>query len=153
MKSNNLTYVNDSLFNAPKGSILMHTCNTKGVWGAGIAKQFAERFPEAYEPNKKYCSEEENGLLGVCKLIPVKDYTIACLFTSEGSGREVDSPKDIIKNTHTALLDMVIQNMDNKPYHTCKINSGLFNVPWVESEKLLIDTGLSFTVYEYEKYK
>jgi ADP-ribose 1''-phosphate phosphatase len=82
-------------------------------------------------------------------MIPAGDYTIACLFTSKNYGQFVDKPDKILKSTETAVADMIRQNVDNKPLHTCKINSGLFNVPWNDTKALLKATGVEFTVYDF----
>jgi len=44
-----------SLFTAPEGSIIIHACNTKGVWGSGIAAAFAKIFPDARNVYAKAC--------------------------------------------------------------------------------------------------
>ncbi len=147
-----ITIVKADLFSAPKGSILIHSCNTQGVWGAGIAKQFAEKFPDAFEIYQNICRLSRGSLIGHCILIQAnKDYTIACLFTSNGYGSNVDSPEQVLHNTELAIKDMLLQNIDRKPYHMPKINSGLFNTPWVQTQKVL-DLAFpkeEFTVYEY----
>lgn len=141
--------IKGSLFDAPKGSILMHACNCRGVWGSGIAKTFSERFPKAYNAYAYECLRKGSLLLGTCFLIPDTDYAIACLFTSENYGRCVDSPDQILASTRKAVNDLIKQNVSNKPLHTCKINSGMFNVSWKDTESILEATGIDFTVYDF----
>ncbi|KAJ5158059.1 uncharacterized protein N7500_007710 [Penicillium coprophilum] len=43
------------LFDAPNGAALIHACNCQGIWGAGIARAFHERYPAAYEIYRKHC--------------------------------------------------------------------------------------------------
>ncbi|EKV13724.1 hypothetical protein PDIG_36350 [Penicillium digitatum PHI26] len=43
------------LFDAPNGAALIHACNCQGVWGAGIARAFRERYPTAYEIYRNHC--------------------------------------------------------------------------------------------------
>ncbi|KAJ5207616.1 hypothetical protein N7449_001995 [Penicillium cf. viridicatum] len=43
------------LFDAPNGAALIHACNCQGVWGAGIAREFRERYPAAYEIYRNHC--------------------------------------------------------------------------------------------------
>ncbi|KAJ5970209.1 uncharacterized protein N7479_000127 [Penicillium vulpinum] len=43
------------LFDAPNGAALIHACNCKGAWGAGIARAFRERYPAAYEIYRQHC--------------------------------------------------------------------------------------------------
>ena len=145
----NVTTVKDNLFNAPKGSIIIHACNTKGVWGSGIAKEFAKRFPKAYEMYNIKCQVDGSSLLGKCVLIPAGDYVIGCLFTSKNYGQFVDKPAKILESTKLAVEDLIIKNVDKKPMHICKINSGLFRVPWNDTKKILKDANADFVVYDY----
>lgn len=150
----NITYINDSLFNAPKGSILIHAVNCRGVWGSGIAKEFAKRFPEEQYIYSTYCAHSRTSdILGTCFSIPAKEYIIGCLFTSKNYGQKVDSPDKILEATKLAIDDLISQNITFIPMHMCKINSGLFNVPWEDTEAILKATGQKFTVYDYSRYK
>jgi ADP-ribose 1''-phosphate phosphatase len=142
-----ITYVKDSLFNAPAGSILIHSCNCRGVWGSGIAKQFAERFPAEKNYYTEECKKYGKSLLGSCLFIPAGDYTIACLFTSDGYGMEVDSVDSILDHTKSAIEQLIYQ-AKKQPMHMCKINSGLFQVPWEKTVAILEDSGQFYTVYE-----
>lgn len=145
----NITYIKGDLFSAAKGSILIHAVNCLGLWGGGIARQFALKFPKAYETYRKHCREKGIKLLGACLLTQDGDYTIACLFTSKGYGKYIDSPDNILKATKSAINELILFNPDDYKYHACKINSGLFRVPWEKSEAILKATGRKFTVYEY----
>lgn len=147
----NITTVKGSLFDAPKGSIIIHACNCKGVWGSGIAAGFAKKFPKAREVYAKACQERGPHLLGTCLLIPAGDYTIGCLFTSKNYGGNVDPPDRILAATRSAISHLLSQNKDGiiGPMHICKINSGLFRVPWPDTKKILKDSGAEFTVYDY----
>jgi ADP-ribose 1''-phosphate phosphatase len=145
----NVTTIKGSLFSAPHGSIIIHACNTKGVWGSGIAKAFAKLFPRQRDIYSAVCQANGSKLLGTCLLIPAGKYTIGCLFTSKSFGQYVDSPDRILKATKTAIDDLIAQNVDKKPMHMCKINSGLFRVPWKDTKAILKESGESFTVYDY----
>jgi ADP-ribose 1''-phosphate phosphatase len=145
----NIITIKGSLFSAPKGSIIIHACNTKGVWGSGIAAAFAKLFPHARDVYAKTCQEQGSSLLGKCLLIPDKDYIIGCLFTSKNFGRYVDSPDKILKATQLAIAHLILQNDQDLPMHMCKINSGLFKVPWKDTKAILKSTGKNFTVYDY----
>lgn len=146
----NITYVKGDLFHAPKGSILIHACNTKGVWGGGIAKKFASLFPNSYTAYQAWCYEKGDSLIGQCFIIRNdRGYDIACLFTSKNFGMNVDSSEDILMATRLALADLIGHNKEGKELHACKINSGLFKVPWLLTEVLLEDTGKKFIVYDY----
>lgn len=133
-----LVYKKGSLFDAPKGSILVHACNAQGVWGSGIAKEFKERFPKSFEEYNRFCDILEpkyaNGRGFICS--KENSYNVGCLITSENYGSLVDSPDIILYNTASALEDLFINN-NFKEYHSNKFNSGLFNVPWEDTEALL----------------
>lgn len=144
-----IKYVEGDLFKAPKGSIIIHAVNRKGVWGSGIAKGFADRFPLALTRYRYECFSKGDSLLGSCLLIPSGDYTIGCLFTSKNYGKFVDPKNQILKNTKNAINDLIVQNINSKELHMCKINSGLFRVPWIETEKILLDFNEKFTVYSF----
>ena len=51
-----LRYVDGNLFDS-KADALAQGCNTQGKMGAGIAKEFRERFPDMYTDYKKRCEE------------------------------------------------------------------------------------------------
>lgn len=146
----NVITIKGNLFDAPKGSIIIHAVNCMGVWGSGIAKEFAVRFPKSRDLYTKLCLEYGPSLIGTCFLVPAGDYTIACLFTSKNYGQFVDSPDKILKATETAIADLIRQNVDLKPMHTCKINSGLFRVPWPKTKAILKKTGAEFIVYDFQ---
>jgi ADP-ribose 1''-phosphate phosphatase len=144
-----VTTIKGNLFDAPKGSIIIHACNTKGVWGSGIAKSFAVKYNGAYNVYRAACLSKGSALLGTCLLIPTHNHVVACLFTSKSYGHFVDKPAMILNSTETALADLIKQNVGNLPLHTCKINSGLFNVPWRDTKALLKATGQDFVVYDF----
>lgn len=144
-----ITTIKGDLFDAPKGSIIIHACNTKGVWGSGIAKEFAKRFPKARDIYAQACQEKGASLIGTCLLIPAGDFVIGCLFTSKGFGNYVDSPTKILAQTETAVADLLAQNTDNREMHMCKINSGLFRVDWNDTKKVLKSFDVPFTVYDF----
>ena len=144
-----------SLFDAPKGSILVHACNARGVWGSGIAVEFKKRFPESFDFYKEFCDEEGKRLLGITILCPVEnDYTVGCMITSDGYGKFKDPKEKILENTYTALLCVLAEN---RPIHSNLFNSGLFGVPWNETENKLkeairnMEYKKPWTVWDYNQ--
>jgi ADP-ribose 1''-phosphate phosphatase len=124
-----------SLFDAPKGSLLIHACNARGVWGTGIAVEFKKRFPESYAFYHGFCEQEKDKLVGVSILCPEENgYAVGCIISSNGYGKFKDSPADILKSTRLALPSIL---QENRPIHSNMFNSGLFNVPWNDTEKIL----------------
>lgn len=131
-----MRYQKGNLFDAPKGSYLVHSCNCMGRWGSGIAAQFQKLFPRSYDEYRWFCNDfhrPQPGDVLVCK--PENGYQVVCLFTSRGYGAGVDPPHRIVAATGLALSRMP----KDKPVHMPRINSGHFNVPWSRTEELLID--------------
>lgn len=143
----NIKYVKGNLFElAPKGAYLAHACNCQGVWGSGIAVEFRKRFPEAYLKYVDLCINHSEFLSGKF----ADEGLIIMLFTSFDYGKNKDSVSVILNNTESALKMMSRTSI--KELHMPKINSGLFGVPWEETEAILkkFDGKLSFVVYELE---
>lgn len=110
-------YIKGDLFSAPPNSILVHACNTRGSWGAGIALAFRDRYPEQYEHYRAYCKAHGQALVGTCLLIPGAEHDIACLFTSLAYGKYKDSPAEILAATRTAVQDLIKYNVEGKTLH------------------------------------
>jgi ADP-ribose 1''-phosphate phosphatase len=161
-----ITHIKADIFAAPAGSILIHACNTRGSWGAGIATAFQERYPGAFAKYKNTCKKHGEALLGTCLLIRGETHDVACLFTSKDYGRRVDSPADILAATKLSVADLLKQNVDpvkemHAWYVRCRVesnfgltiypsrfNSEKFGVPWEETEKVLVELDAEMTVYE-----
>ncbi len=56
--SNNITFKSGNLFESQMQTFT-NTINTVGVMGAGIAKQFKDRFPVMFEDYKQRCQQQE----------------------------------------------------------------------------------------------
>lgn len=117
--SSKLKYIQGDLFSAPHNAILVHACNTRGSWGAGIALAFKNQYPAQYETYQTHCKLYGPSLIGSCLLLPGTSgaHSIACLFTSRAYGKHKDSPQDILIATRAALGDLLDQNKDGKPLH------------------------------------
>ncbi|KAJ4352414.1 ADP-ribose 1''-phosphate phosphatase [Didymosphaeria variabile] len=140
------------LFSAPDNSVLIHACNTQGVWGAGIAKEFHKRYPKAFKEYERHCLSahhpKQNPVrVGTCLLIGPREvkpgapkHWIGCLFTSAGHGRKKDPSPMILQNTVPAFKDL-LDKLSREPQLTeirmCQINSVLFEVPWKATRKVL----------------
>lgn len=138
-----IVYKKGSLFLAPKGSILVHACNAKGIWGSGIAKEFKKLFPLSYEYYQRECLIRKVGEI----IIPPFEngYGIVCLVTSDGYGRFKDSPTIILENTYKALKEF-LRIPPVQQIHSCKFNSGLFGIEWEKTESVL-NLVIAETVY------
>lgn len=135
--------VGGDIFSASSDCVLVHACNTQGLWGAGIAFKFKLRYPSAYQHYREYCMSGK-AVPGTSLLIPPldgKNHWIGCLFTSRSYGKDVDSSSIILKNTKGAiehlLREMSMHTEVPSYILMCKINSGKFNVPWQDTLAVL----------------
>lgn len=153
-----LHYIKGDLFShsTTQIPILAHACNPFGLWGGGIAAQFRKRYPSAYRAYADHCSENGPSLLGKALMIPTKhngaDLYIACLFTSNFE----NSPSEIVQYTRLSMADLSNQVKQLAGLETADgltvvnmpmINSGIFNVPWKDTEAALDECPLYINVY------
>lgn len=154
-----IKYIKDDLFNAPGTQLLCHACNCQGVWGSGIAKEFKERFFTEYlmynvysrllfqPPEPEINVNAGSQAIGSALILN----RVGCLFTSFDYGKNVDSPEEILENTKTAFKELLKNTTMDLAMP--KINSGLFKVPWKETEKVILEvleeTGDKRTIYVY----
>src|SRR3990167_1248871 len=130
-----------NLFDAPENAMILHACNCLGVQGAGIAKVFKNKYPLAFRQYARECREQGSLLLGRSLIVEDSSRIIGCLFTSYDFGDNVDSTSDILKATRTAIVDICESSklLGITEIYSNKFNSGLFGVPWEESEAVLIE--------------
>ncbi|KAK3944534.1 hypothetical protein QBC46DRAFT_279844 [Diplogelasinospora grovesii] len=160
------------LFDAPPNTVLIHACNTQGSWGGGIALAFKQRYREAYKMYRMYCqasgtfASRDGDLVGKARLIAADNGTqhwIGCLFTSKRHGRARDSPGAILAATGPAMQDLLKQiarynKRTTRPENRigelrmCRINSGLFGVPWERSKAVLEGIEVDEVVIEVTAY-
>ena len=111
-----------------------------------------KRFPDDYKEYQSFCKGRET----VGQAL-ITSNNVGCLFTSNGYGRYVDSPEMILEATNYALSSLfeLFPVVPSKPtedgryeitrmlpkdsirIHSCKINSGLFRVPWDKTEEII----------------
>lgn len=150
------------IFKAPPATLLLHACNTQGLWGAGIALAFRKKYPKAFQIYRQYCTRTHNVSsspvpTGSALLIPPVDgpgHWIGCLFTSARVGRRRDSEAAILQNTVLALggLLQLVHEVEQGVYgvfaspadsgtiggvRMCRINSGKFGVPWEKTREVM----------------
>lgn len=133
----NLIYKLGGLFDAPKETILVHACNTYGVWGSGIAWVFKEKYPESFKEYNKFCKTQPGRIAGMSFLT---SENVGCLMTSSGYGDALDEQALILGNTLMSLEDLFRAYIhEDRPVQIAsnRFNSGLFNVPWERTEKIL----------------
>ncbi|AEO61394.1 hypothetical protein MYCTH_2311508 [Thermothelomyces thermophilus ATCC 42464] len=155
------------LFAAPPNSVLIHACNTVGSWGGGIALAFRSRYPDAFKVYRAHCARSiPDQLVGTALLIrPPAAATaggatggsrgmghyIGCLFTSRGYGRSRDPPESILGATGPAmrhLMRLIAEEEERTgaqigEVRMCRINSGLFAVPWDRTKRVVEELELA----------
>ncbi|KAL2131471.1 hypothetical protein VTI74DRAFT_4982 [Chaetomium olivicolor] len=144
------------LFSAPPSTLLIHACNCVGSWSGGIALAFRNLYPEAFKLYRAHCSRSTpDQLIGTALLIPphpnsktgaTKGHWIGCLFTSRRYGKARDSPERILRATGPAMRDLMRHVAAEEEregeavigeVRMCRINSGLFAVPWGRSRRAI----------------
>lgn len=133
-----MIYRKGSLFKAAEpNAVLAHACNASGAWGAGIAKQFATKYPKALKEYKDWCEKNPEELVGSYLKLRDNEVVIACLFTSAGYGDQKDDEETILKNTHKAIQAFLCSIPYRGVVNSPKINSGLFKIPWKRTEEVI----------------
>lgn len=160
-----VSHLSASLFTSPTNTVLCHATNAQGTWGAGIAAAFKTHYPSAFKIYFAHCKKWPlTTLLGTTLLIPPQlkspskaereaKHWIGCLFTSEKKGKGKGSKESILEATGEAVADLMRKVKDVNDdadadaeagdegiagVRMCKINSGLFGVPW-EASKAVIE--------------
>lgn len=143
-----ITHKRISLFEVPDESIIVHACNAKGVWGSGIAAEFKKRYPDSFKCYKEHCDDTRKVALGTGRLSRwhvTEPHYVGWIITSQGYAKDLDSKVSILANTALALDSlcksiytyMQLNDMQTVDVYSNKFNSGLFKVPWNESEVVL----------------
>lgn len=158
-----IQYIEGDLFSHSSGkfTLLAHACNPFGLWGGGIAAQFKKRYPSAFKLYASHCHQHGSSLLGNSLIVPTEESDpgfgggkvyIACLFTSNFE----NTPDEIVEYTRLSMQELgeQLKQLDDIELESGKpvvnmpmINSGIFNVPWKETEKVLQNTDFRINVY------
>ncbi|KAK4133083.1 hypothetical protein BT67DRAFT_450424 [Trichocladium antarcticum] len=142
------------LFAGPPNTLLIHACNTLGSWSGGIALAFRKHYPAAFRLYRSHCAgATPDQLRGTALLIPPQrgdrkadgpaavPHYIGCLFTSRRYGRTRDSPAQILQATEPAMRHLLrlvaAEGREVGEVRMCRVNSGLFGVPWEESKAVM----------------
>lgn len=148
-----LTESTGDIFSAPPQALLIHSCNTEGTWNAGIASAFKSNYPAAQSIYTAHCKKWGPSLLSSALLIKPqttastpaaekqKSHFIGCLFTSVKKGKGKGSVQSILDATGPAMEDLMRQVAEAHDgvgeLRLCKINSGLFRVPWAKTRAVI----------------
>jgi ADP-ribose 1''-phosphate phosphatase len=124
----------------PKNTILTHACNAQGRWGRGIALTFRKKYPRAFQQYAAFCQDGSRDNCGRT-IIAEDNKLVGCLITSWGWAPP-DKPKTIAGYTLKAAKDLISQATERHPgyeIHSCKINAGLFKVPWANTHGAILE--------------
>lgn len=131
-----IIYRTGSLFEAPLGAVLVHSCNGRGVWGSGVARQMKTRFPAAYEKYRLRCASVPwEQLRGVAQVSHCPPFWIASLPVSARFGAQRDASSRIVEATRAALRGLLWPAAWGgepvpREFHLPRINAETFGVPW-----------------------
>jgi ADP-ribose 1''-phosphate phosphatase len=142
-----ISYQKISLFDAPAESVIVHACNAQGVWGGGIAADFKVRYIYSNMEYEHFCNTKQviTGKAGLSSWHVKERHWVGWLITSFDFGARRDSRIAILTNTALAIKDLCeklyrAQAVDEIEVYSNKFNSGLFGVPWEETEEVLKNT-------------
>lgn len=146
-------YITGDLFKIKRtnNTYLLHACNCKGVWGSGIAATFKMKYPKDFTEYHEHCvndgTEPGSTLITSSRII--------CLMTSRGYNTTLSSKEVILENTKSCL-DELKKLPKASVIYSNKFNSGLFRVPWEQTEKLVLNflksrPDVTWTVVEWDK--
>lgn len=104
-----------------------HGCNTRGVWGAGIAKTFRDNFPDIFNQYVAICRRSKpKDLLGQAQLsiAPGRDpKAVICLFTQMEPGP--NARIDLVESSLVAMDALIRTETKIDPART------RIGLPWV----------------------
>lgn len=150
-----IEFIDGDLFNYPGLDAICHGCNTQGFMGAGIAKEFAKRYPEMYRAYKFLCKKQENGLqLGDCFAFKNKDGKFVFnLMTQINVG--ANARYMAIKKSVGEMINFARENKI-KTIGVPAIGCGIGGLEWKNVKNILINLGQkdnSIHLIVFEKFK
>lgn len=78
--------VRGDIFDSP-AQVLVNPVNTAGVMGAGLAKQFKQKYPEMFKRYRRFCLAGQFQI-GMLQLYEAKDGKVICNFPTKNHWRE-----------------------------------------------------------------
>lgn len=149
-----MRYVSGNLFDHAKSGCIIHQANCKGVMNSGFAKEFRQRFPEAFE---QYRKDIKSGMpLGDVSVHITSDYVLCSLLGQKeyGYAGAKYTSYDAIDN---GLRYIFYQYID-EPMHMPAIGSGLGGGSWSVIEQIILSAAREMgydhekiTIYELQK--
>ena len=131
-----LVYEKGSLTDVPVESVIGHSCNSQGDWGAGVALHLKKLYPDAHLDQFNFC--RNNDILGSYHIFSSSGVRVVSLFTSKGYGRNKSPSNEILEFTKTSIIKF-FQETGVDHIYLPKINSGYFGVKWELTERILLE--------------
>ena len=137
-----------NIFNSP-AQVLVNPVNTVGVMGAGLAKQFKQRYPEMYKSYRRFCLAGQFQI-GMLQLYEAKDGKVVCNFPTKNHWEEASKLEHI-----EAGLQKFVGTYQEKGIVSVafpKLGCGLGGLDWDQQvepmmRKYLDDVSLSIYFY------
>jgi len=130
-----LIYKSDNIINATE-PLIVHGCNSRGVYNAGVAKAIRTKWPKAYL-DYKYIYDMEGLALGQIVWSIVDDKYIANAITQKTYGRDFkrhvnyDAIETVFLKIRTEIESNSTITDDGPPYlASSKIGAGLGGGDW-----------------------
>lgn len=166
--SKKIELINGNLLDFPNGiNNIAHSCNCRMIMGGGIAKQIKDRYPEAYQADVDFISDEydHNGQfkhpLGNYSKAKVDKGVIYNLYTQAGIGtgeRQVHYEKfwRALKNMQEDLLfiqhETGIRQSLGLPYGiSCGLAGGNWGIINAMIEDIFLDSLLKCCIVKYDE--
>ena len=161
----NVETIEGNLLDFPNDiNVIAHSCNTRHIMGAGIAKQIKDRYPQAYEADWKAFNSNYGVTLGKFSKAEISDrkyiynmYTQATI----GTGREVDYEKfwQALKRVEQDLYAMNVakHEYDGSPPPTlglpygisCGLAGGNWGIIKAMIEDIFLDSPIKCYIVRY----
>lgn len=134
-----------------EASILVHGCNSRGVFNAGFARQVAEKYPKAKEA---YLEAYKNGdvTLGGYIAVKVDNKIIVNAITQENYGNPKNGPY-VDYGAFRNVIKAVLTNFPNDVITMPKIGAGLAGGNWKILQQILLEESVGRTIKVYVKNK
>ena len=119
-----------------QSGLILHGCNTKGVMGAGIAKQIAVKYPSVYSEYVRYCRWDD--ILGEALFVKVSPtLVIGNLFTQDSFGRDPRIRYVSYDAVDNAFKRISCLEEPDTEIHFPKIGAGLANGDWTVIQSII----------------
>ena len=145
IKGNIISLAESGLFD-----VIIHGCNCFHTMGAGIAKEIATKYPEAYSVDKQYTTKGDKTKLGGYTHVQVTSanghkFTIINAYTQYYYGRPKKNSEPLVDYTAVGSVFSLIRcNFGHLRLGYPKIGAGLAGGDW-NTIKNIIDTILHGT--------